>query len=272
MNAIWACIVLLGFGWSQTGADPLAIIFPYQYKGNIDKVKFNEPSGLVYHPVRETIFAVGDGGDLMEVQTDGTPVKNVHHSEADYEGITCDPTTGLLYVAVEGEDKIIELDPEDFTLLRSFPIQRTYGDITVLKEGGQGIEGITFVPDAEHPEGGVFYVVNQGIDLEAKEDLSAVCEVVLPLRSSNEGATVSISRYFEPGFIDISGLHYDAEGDLLILIGDALNVMFYARRSGQLIGSHALPGNNQEGITVDADGNMYIAQDSGGIIKQLRRP
>ena len=255
----------------RASADPLAILFPYQYKGNIDKVEFDEPSGLVYHPGRETIFVVGDNGDLCEIQTDGTPVKNVHHSEADYEGITCDPATGLLYVAVEGEEKILELDPEDLSLRRTFSIGRTFDGKAVLKEGEQGIEGIAFAPDAAHPEGGVFYVANQGINLAVEEDLAAVCEVVLPLRSSDQGATVSIESYFEPGFIDVSGLHYDADSDLLILIGDAANSIFYARRTGELIGGHALPGNNQEGIAADAEGNIYIAQDSGGIIKHLRR-
>lgn len=271
MNRVCSLFTVIVLGWSPAMADPLAIVFPYQYGGNIDKAKFNEPSGLVYHPGRETIFAVGDGGDLMEMQTDGTLIKNVHHSEADYEGITCDPTTGLLYIAVEGKETILELDPEDFSPLRTFPIERTFAGKAVLKEGEQGIEGITFVPDSEHPEGGVFYVVNQGINLAAEEDLSAVCEVVLPLQSSAEGATVSIQHYFEPGFIDISGLHYDAEGDLLILIGDAVNGIFYARRTGELVGGYALPGDNQEGITIDAAGNLYIAQDSGGIIKHLRR-
>lgn len=271
MSICWGFCVLMGLAWGQVSADPLAIVFPYQYQGNIDKSKFNEPSGLVYHPQRATIFAVGDNGDLCEIRSDGTLIKQLHHSDADYEGITCDPATGLLYVAVEGEEKIIELDPEDFATRREFFIERTFAGKAVLKAGEQGIEGITFVPDSEHPEGGVFYVVNQGINLAAAEDLSAVCEVILPLKSSSKGATVSIQRYFEPGFIDVSGLHYDAEADLLVLIGDAVNGIFYARRTGELVGGYALPGDNQEGITIDADGNVYIAQDSGGIIKHLRR-
>ncbi len=31
----------------------------------------------------------------------------------------------------------------------------------ILKPGGQGIEGIMFVPDSRHPEGGTFSVTNQ---------------------------------------------------------------------------------------------------------------
>ena len=67
--------------------------------------------------------------------------------------------------------------------------------------------------------------------------------------------------------VDHPGLHYDAEADLLVLISDANNAIFYARRTGELIGGHALPSQTQERITVDARGNLYLAQDSGGIIK-----
>jgi uncharacterized protein YjiK len=259
--AVWA--IALG----GVSADPLAIVFPYQYVANIDTSKFNEPSGLVFHPQRGTIFAVGDNGDLCELGTDGGLVKEHHLSDADLEGITCDPSTGLLYVAVEGEEKILEIDPEDFSVRREFAIERIFEGKALLKEGGQGIEGLTFVPEAGHPEGGVFYVANQAFELGAEEDLSVICELVLPLRSSEEGAQVSIRRYFAPGFIDISGLHYDAEADLLVLISDAVNAIFYVRRTGELIGSYALPGDNQEGIAIDAKGNLYIAQDSGGIVK-----
>ncbi len=41
------------------------------------------------------------------------PVKQKRICDADFEGITCDPATGLLYIAVEGEEKIIEMDPGD---------------------------------------------------------------------------------------------------------------------------------------------------------------
>ena len=62
MNIACYFCVAVGLSCNLAGADPLDLIFPYYYKGNIDKVKFNEPSGLVFHPARETIFAVGDGG------------------------------------------------------------------------------------------------------------------------------------------------------------------------------------------------------------------
>ena len=57
MNIACYFCVVVGLSYNLAGADPLELIFPYDYKGNIDKVKFNEPSGLVFHPARGTIFA-----------------------------------------------------------------------------------------------------------------------------------------------------------------------------------------------------------------------
>ncbi len=248
--------------------DPPDIPSPYRWIANIDQVNLNEPSGIIFHPGRETIFIVGDEGEICELHRDGTLVKQKRICYADFEGITCDPSTGLLYIAIEGEEKIIEIDPEDFRVLREFDINRTFQGALVLKHGGQGIEAITFVPDSNHPEGGTFYVTNQGLDLNNKEDPSAIFELEVPLRSGSAGDTVAkIVRYFSLGVIDLSGLCYDEKSGHLYVISDATNTFFEITRDGNILQAYPFPGNNQEGIAADADGFLYIAQDSGGIIK-----
>ena len=262
-------LVALDESVASTGsADPFDIIFPCQWVGNIDQVEFNEPSGVVFHPQRGTLFVVGDNGDICEIQRDGTLVKQERIRPADFEGITCNPSTGLLYIAIEGEEKIIEMDPEDFRILREFTIDRTFQGKVVLEAGGQGIEGITFVPDADHPEGGTFYVTNQAFDLSNMEDLSAIFQVQVPLKTgSDEDLTAKIIGYFTPGVTDLSGIHYDSANDRLYVISDGTNTFFEITRTGEVLRSYAFPGNDQEGITVDPEGFLYIAQDSGGIIK-----
>ena len=254
---------------SSEGMDPLDILFPYQWVGNIDQIQFNEPSGIVFHPQRKTLFVVGDSGDICEIQTDGTLVKEKRYQPpADFEGITCDASTGLLYIAIEGAEKIIEIDPEDFRELRSFDIDRVFQGKTVLKAGGHGIEGIAFVPDANHPEGGIFYVTNQAFDLDSEDDLSAIFEVEVPLKSGAVGdLTAKIIRYFTPGVTDLSGLHYDSVNDRLYVISDGNNAFFEITRAGEILKSYAFPGNDKEGITIDEEDFLYIPQDSGGIIK-----
>lgn len=264
------CLLATLVGWSTLiGAlDPPRAPFPCRWIGNIDRVNFNEPSGIVYHPGRETLFVVGDEGDICEIHTDGTLVRQKRIGHTDFEGISCDPSTGLLYVAIEGEEKIMEIDPEDLRVLRTFAIERTFRGALVLKAGGQGIEGIAFVPDSNHPEGGTFFVTNQGFDLNNKEDPSAIFELEVPLRSGSASDGVArIAGYFSIGVIDLSGLHYDAISSHLYVVSDATNTLFEITREGKILQSYAFPGENQEGIAVDADGFLYIAQDSGGIIK-----
>jgi len=244
------------------------IPFPYEWIGNIDQVNFSEPSGITFHPVRGTLFIVGDEGDVCEIQTDGTLVKQKRILDADFEGITCNPLSGLLYIVIEGKEKIIEVDPKNFRVLREFSINRAFQGTVVLKPGGHGIEAIAFVPDSNHPEGGIFYIANQCFDLNNKEDPSAIFELEVPLRSSSHGGNrAKIVKYLPFSAIDLSALHYDEKSGHLYVMSDATNTLFEITTEGKILKAYAFPGDNQEGIAVDTRGFIYIAQDSGGIIK-----
>jgi len=252
--------------------DPQSIVFPFQYIGNIDKAHLDkpnyQPSGICFHSKRGTLFVVADLGEVCEMKTDGTIINEKRIVRADFEGITHDPSTGRLYVAIERTEQIIELEPETLNVLRKFSIPRKFMGETLLKAGGQGIEAITFVPDINHPQGGTFYVANQSYNLEDAEDISAVFEVEVPLKSkADTNTSVKILRYFFLGVIDLSGLYFDNATGHLYVISDSTNTIFEFTRTGTLLSGHAFPGDNQEGITVDNQGFLYIAQDSGGILK-----
>ncbi len=241
------------------------IVFPNQWRGDIDKTKFNEPSGVCWHAQRGTLFLVGDEGDICEIRTDGELVKQKRIRPADFEGITHDPTTGLLYVAVEEAESVLEVHPETFAVQREFAIPRTFEGKTLLEAGGEGFEAITFAPDASHPEGGVFHIANQAFTLDNEQDISAIFQVELPLRGQT--GKPKITGYFTPGIIDLAGLHYDPKTDHICVVSDAANILLEYSRQYELLNVYAFPGDNQEGITVDADDHIYIAQDTGGIIK-----
>ena len=270
VRMVMACsCVLAGMALGGCGGPASTeIVFPYEWLGNIEKSGFDEPSGIVYHPSRGTLFLVGDDGDICEMTTKGAIVKKKLSGRADYEGVTCDPATGLLYVAVEGQETILEIDPETFETTRRFPIERTFGGKLLMKKGGQGIEAITFVPSATHAQGGRFYVANQSFTLDNPTDISAVFEVELPLRSGAGGDGAGrIVRYFQLGVTDLSGLHYDKAADRLYVISDGTNTFWEVTLDGKIVRGLAFPGENQEGLTVDPEGYVYIAQDSGGVLK-----
>lgn len=245
---------------------------PYNWIGNITHRQIAEPSGITYHPTRRSLFLADDSGSVHEVSLEGKLVQSKGLSERDIEGITVDPSTGLLYAAVEDDEVILELEPENLAIQREFRVGRNFKGELLLRKGGMGIEAIAFVPDASHPEGGTFWIGNQSFSLKAKDEPSVVCEVVVPLRSSTaKRADGTIIHAYKMDFIDISGLAYDAQGDFLVVISDTTNLLVELKREGTVLRQYLLPGDEQEGIVLDGLGYMYVAQENGKIIKLADR-
>ncbi|MEF8787754.1 MAG: esterase-like activity of phytase family protein [Planctomycetota bacterium] len=243
--------------------DPDELVFHYAWEGNIDQSGLAEPSGLVYHPAREALFAVGDEGHIAHMQTDGSDHEvQVLQDGADLEGITLNPASGLLYVAVEGQEKVLEVDPDSLEIVRKFQIDREFRGETVFKPEGNGTEGITFRPDESHPEGGTFYVTNQSF---GGDEESFIMEVELPLESG--GQTGRNLRMIKPGVIDLSALYRGPGVSSMLVVSDATNSIYRLNDEGEVVDGWAFVGNDQEGLALGPDGYMYIAQDSGGIIK-----
>jgi uncharacterized protein YjiK len=210
---------------------------------------------------------IGDEGDIAELQLDGDLVKQAKIKKNDFEGITYDPATGLLYAVIESNAGTLEINPEDFSVIREFAIEPVFGERKILVEDKNKVEAITFVPEADHPEGGQFYLSNQSTGLN-RETESVVFVVDAPLRSGLGDKLVGqITGYFTVPVTDLADLHYDPVTDHLYLISDETNTFFRITKTGTVVNSYALPGENQEGLTVDHEGFLYIAQDSGGIIR-----
>ncbi|NIN37065.1 MAG: hypothetical protein GTO60_19015, partial [Gammaproteobacteria bacterium] len=71
----------------------------------------------------------------------------------------------MLYIAVEGEEIILEVNPETLEAERDIPIDRMFEGDILLSPEGNGIEGITFVPASDDAMHGLFYLVNQSDEL-----------------------------------------------------------------------------------------------------------
>ena len=232
----------------------------------VEKINIKNLSGIVFHPQRKTLFGVGDEGHIIEFEPDGTllqqePVRR----GADFEGITCDPATGLLYVAVEGDEVILEVEPDNLQVLRDIAIDRVFDGQVLLDPKGDGIEGITFVPDGDSAMGGVFYLVNQSKKLGGR-DPSIIFKVEIADLAGEPQA--KIVHYFALGVTDLSGIHYDPSARQLIVISDDNDQLSRVSLSGQISHTYRLPGDKQEGVTIDEHGFLYIAQDSEkGLLK-----
>ena len=249
------------------------ISFPCQWPGspgfapaaNIDQQKFVEPSGICYHPLRKTLFVVSDEGEIAEIKVDGTPLFNVK-IRGDLEDITVDPNTGLLYVVVEGSDIILEFNPEKKEVARRFPINREFqGNPNFLQKQvnkyDNGIESLVFIPDPDHPEGGTFYAGNQ-------DDPACIMEILVPLKSSHAmKAEAKILRVVSFEINDPAAMYYDSKSNRMNVVSDADNLLVEMTLNGKIVKQYAFSGNDQEGLCRDEAGFIYIAQDSGGILK-----
>jgi len=269
----WCLLAVFLIGRCSSGKFAPTIAFPCEWPGspgftqtaNFDQQNIPDPSGICLHPARKTFFIVSDEGIVYEVRQDGTPLDSVR-VPGDLEEITVDPSTGLLYIVVEGDDVILEYDPDKREVTRRFPVNREYqGNPHFLqKQVGRydnGLESLVFVPNPSQPEGGTFYAGNQ-------EDPPCIMEVFVPLRSSKaKQAEATILRVLPFRMRDPGALYYDSNKRLLYAVSDSDNLFLEITMDGRLVNEYAFPGNDQEGIAWDDKGYIYICQDSGGIIK-----
>lgn len=253
------------------------IQLPHKSIGNIAPIPMRELSGATFHPQRQTLFVVGDEGDIYELRTDGGLIRQGYLEQTDIEGITVHPETGRLYAVVEDNETILEIAPQTFRVTRTFRVNRQFEGVELLKKGGMGLEAIVFIPNAFHPEGGTFWVGNQSFSLKEGKEPSVICEVVAPLVSSKPAPGINkakpnqvegqISRFFPLSIIDISGLAYDLERQCLLVMSDTTNLLQEITLEGNVRSQYLIPGHDQEGIAIDRMGFMYIAQENGEVIK-----
>lgn len=225
---------------------------------------FNEPSSVIFHAERGTLFAVGDEGDLIELKTDGTVLKTATPGHFDFEGITLGPD-GKLYVGVEclydvkgRPSGIFVVDPDTLEVERKIELDPMLDGkrVFAVREDG-GMEGLCYVP--EHG----WFAVNQffpahvvELDVPAEGDRATVKRIV---------ADLSLK------VICASDITYDAASGHLLVISSSFEgrkgKVFELDMDGKVLRELEVPGQAQEGLCVDADGNAYVAQDSGGILR-----
>ena len=126
-----------------------------------------------------------------------------------------------------------------------------------------GIEGVPFLPDYKHNEGGIFFVASQAFSAIEGQVFSAIFQVELPLL--NTVGNPKINGYFKPNLVDLSGLHFDSKTGHIFVISDERNTIFEYEPTGggSALKFYFLPGNKQEGITIDEKEFLYFCADRG---------
>lgn len=205
-------------------------------------LQLDELSGLCMNKDSTALWGVGDGGLLCKVSFTGS-ASRVLSFDLDAEGLTINPSTGDLYIAVEGDQMVCRVAAPDYqTVDTLFYIQEA-----ILKGfENNGLEGIAFYGDS------LLFVGSQ------EDALVWTCTL--------DGEIVSrVSLLDEsPQIEEVAGLYYDATRKWLwVTDSDAFKIFIFSADDFDLVATYDIPMiENAESICVDRKRNcVWIGSD-----------
>ena len=204
-----------------------------------------ELSGLTLSADKKFLWGVGDQGSIYKITFDGVATEHWYH-DADMEGITLDPATGDMYIAIEGSQKIYFVAAPDYNTYQ------TLWYVQDAVDGGydnSGLEGITWYKD------NTLYVGSQ-----TKANLWKYT------KDGTKQSLVSL-RTLSSEIKEVADLCYDPEKDLLWVIdSEAFKLFLFSGDASQCLTSYDLSGmtqDNPESVCVDHVNNcIWVADDA----------
>lgn len=224
----------------STGGKPRKV--PEMGACQVIKAKVEELSGLCMTKDSTALWAVGDEGAICKVSFSGV-VTSVLKTRLDAEGITLNPATGDLYIAVEGDQMVCRVKAPDY---------QTLDTLFYIKEAveedfdNNGLEGISFYKDS------LLFVGSQ------EDALLWTCKL--------DGTIVSRRSLMDETSLieEIAGLCYDpVKNWLWVTDSDACKLFLFSAETFDLLASYDTPSiENAESICVDrTHGYVWVGSD-----------
>lgn len=249
------CFMLLS---PAAADDKHADMTPWRFVGYWALSEIPEPSGMCFVPERNTLFIVDDGSvdrpaAVFEVSLE-PHVLNRLELGVDLEGICWHPELKRLYVCDEHEHLIYEISPE-LTASRLLRVAAGNGSTNVLQPGGNGFEGIEYVPDIQS-----FVLLNQD---------DPTCLLVISeddFIAGFDSGSVAEYDFIELEQLNAGELHYAASQQELWIIHAWVNVMqIWSIQPLEQARWEVVPGAAQEAVAIDGDGLLWVGYDLGGL-------
>ena len=202
------------------------------------EVDVEELSGLCLTLDGTALLSCGDQGVVKQISFDGK-VSEIWSHDADMEGITIDPDTGHMYLAVEGSQKVYRLDAPDYTKHSSvIYVQEAIDE----NYSNGGLEGISYYKDD------LLFV---GSQQEANLWVYRFDGTMV--------SKVSLSDFAD----EIAGLCYDPVADWLWVVDSNFINIYICTVDGELLATYDLGGiENAESICVDRENRcVWIGSD-----------
>ena len=253
-------VTLFLLGQALTNAEELPRLNQYALvKGPIviEGVKANA-SGLAYHPERDSLFVVLDQPQrVVEINLDGSFKRKINLNKfQDTEGIAW-LTTNLFAIVEEARGNIVltELEPGDggVSWKKSKKLK-----LNIQVNSLNGIEGLAYDPMTNR-----FFVARE-------KGTVALFKVIPPPTNIKENPTSILMTLAGRGLKDISGLHYDAQNERLLILSHESACVVEANKYGIEKSRLSLKSGEAglketilkaEGITLDKRRTLYIVSE-----------
>lgn len=233
-RGVISLILLASLLTSCTESKNLPLMKGYQ----VFDVDVEEISGLCLNADKSALISCGDQGVVKQLSFEGEAIDILVYP-ADMEGVTIDPSTGDLYLAIEGSQEVARL---------AAPAYDTYESLFKVQEA----------IDSNYRNGGL-----EGVEYYKHDILFVGSQVDANLWQYRTDGTIVSKISFAAFATEIAGLCYEPEEDLLWVTDSRQAKIFLCRTDGTLLATYEVPFvDNLESICVDRErGCIWVASD-----------
>lgn len=213
-------------------------VMPVMGDHSVYEVNIEELSGLCLGQDGSSLLSCGDDGSVKAVSFTGE-VTDLWSYDSDMEGVTLDPSTGDIYLAIEGKQEVHRLAAYGYDAQTVvFAVQEAVED----DYKNNGLEAVEYYRD------GILFV---GSQQDANLWQYAIDGKIL--------SKVSLSSFAS----EIAGMCYESDEDLL-WVTDSRNAKIYlCKTDGTMLATYDIPFvENAESICVDrSNGCVWVGSD-----------